>query len=768
MINLFRGSLVAVVLLLAVPRFAAAQITDIPGFDTVLAQIQERLGDNRIIFQEAVEMVQGNMKFYADHVEYYVETNRLVATGNVLLIEPDHQIAAERADFNAKTRLGTFYTAQGFAALGKQADPGTPGTIDPDVQFYGETLEKVSEDTYIISKGGFTSCVQANPRWEMTSGSLRLRVDHYALLKNMMLKVKGVPALYLPYMYYPLSKDNRNTGFLMPSYGASSYKGQTISNAFFWAINRSQDATILHDWYSKTGQSIAGEYRYLSLGGSGNLRTTFLDEHPTTYVVDGSNVEQAGRRAYGAYGNMSQQLGGGWYAQGRADYSSDLTVNQVYSTDILRASQRTRSYGGSVSGTTKGIRITGTVDRNEYFAENSTSSVRGNTPRINLSRPDRLLPKLPIYASLNSEYLRLESRGHNADGVLTRDDGVHRIDITPAIRFPFNKLAFLAVNTTARFANTFWSDSLPTNPLNGDTVQGRLDKSISRHFLELSSEVSGPTLVRIWDAPKSSYAQRFRHSIEPFMSYVYRTPIDNFNAIPKLEGSDRIVGNATSFAYGMNTRFYAKRTVDGPRAIPREVITASLRQTYYTDARSIESDAEQRSRTGVIPVSKFSPVSLSVRTSPFNGVTGTFRTDYDGRYSRFRGLSAGGGWEEPRVSVLADWSNVRFRPNALGVNAIRPSQYFNSNLNLRFQENRYGFIHQLNWDVKSQSLLQHRIAGYYNAQCCGFSAEYQFIDLSRVTTSAVPQDSRFHFSVTLGGIGNVSNIFGAMSGMPGK
>ncbi len=183
--------------------------------------------------------------------------------------------------------------------------------------------------------------------------------------------------------------------------------------------------------------------------------------------------------------------------------------------------------------------------------------------------------------------------------------------------------------------------------------------------------MSGPTLVRIWDAPKSSYAQRFRHSIEPFMSYIYRTPIDNFNAIPKLEGSDRIVGNATSFAYGMNTRFYAKRTVDGPRAIPREVITASLRQTYYTDARSIESDAEQRSRTGVIPVSKFSPVSLPVRTSPFNGVTGTFRTDYDGRYSRFRGLSAGGGWEEPRVSLLADWSNVRFRPNALG--AEQPS-----------------------------------------------------------------------------------------------
>jgi hypothetical protein len=247
------------------------------------------------------------------------------------------------------------------------------------------------------------------------------------------------------------------------------------------------------------------------------------------------------------------------------------------------------------------------------------------------------------------------------------------------------------------------------------------------------------------------------------MSVTYRSSIDNFALIPKLESSDSIVGNATSMSYGMNTRFYAKRTVDGPRAIPREVITATLRQTYYTDARSIVSDAEQRSRN-LVPTSKFSPVSLLVRTSPFNGVNGTFRTDWDGRYSRVRSLSADAGWDEERVSLLAGWANTRFRPDARGRNVIRPSQYFNSDVNVRFQQNRYGLIHQLNWDIKNQSLLNHRISGYYNAQCCGFSAEYQFIDLTGISTVSAPQDSRFHFSVTLGGIGNVSNIFGALGG----
>src|SRR5688572_19607550 len=620
--NFFRGTLFGIALVLATPQFAAAQLSVIPGFNRVRAQNQ-RLEGNRYLLIGDVELEEENMRFYADQVEYHLDTNRLIATGNVILIETDHQIAADRADFNAKTRLGTFYNARGFATLAPPPGekPSTTGAANPDVQFYGETLEKTSEDTYVITKGGFTSCVQANPRWEMTSGSLKLRVDRYALLRNMFLKVKGVPAIYLPMMYYPLSKENRNTGFLMPSYGSSSYKGQTISNAFFWAINRSQDVTFLHDWYSKTGQSIAGDYRYVSLGGSGNFRTSFLNERPVAFIdTDGFEVEQPGRKSFNAFGNLSQSLGGSWYAQARADYSSDLTVDQLYSTDIARASRRTRSYGGSVSGTTKGLRVTGTFERNEYFAENGRSTVRGNNPRINITRPDRLIGRLPVYASVTSDYVRIESNSFDEDRVKLLNQGLHRIDVTPAIRFPFNKLAFLAVNASARFPNTFWSDSVLLDAITGkpveDTLTGvdkRTGSSLARRYVELSAEVNGPTLVRIWDAPKASYAQRFRHSIEPFLNVTYRTSIKNFDQIPKLESSDQIVGNATSFAYGMSTRFYAKRTVDGPRAIPREVIRAQIKQSYFTDARSILADADQRERN-VEPTSKFSPVSVVVRT----------------------------------------------------------------------------------------------------------------------------------------------------------
>ena len=45
------------------------------------------------------------------------------------------------------------------------------GTLEPDIYFYGETIEKIGDDKYRITKGGFTTCVQPTPRWEIVSGS---------------------------------------------------------------------------------------------------------------------------------------------------------------------------------------------------------------------------------------------------------------------------------------------------------------------------------------------------------------------------------------------------------------------------------------------------------------------------------------------------------------------------------------------------------------------------------------------------------------------
>jgi LPS-assembly protein len=167
-------------------------------------------------------------------------------------------MAASRLNASNSTRpraSGRFYDASGIMSLGQEAVTTTAafGGQDPDVYFYGAKLEKLGPRKYRITRGGFTTCVQPTPRWEVTSGSVVLNLDDYAFARNTLLKVKGVPLMYLPVIYYPIQKSQRATGFSSRPTARPTLRGQSISNAFFWAINRSQDATFFHDWFTRTG-----------------------------------------------------------------------------------------------------------------------------------------------------------------------------------------------------------------------------------------------------------------------------------------------------------------------------------------------------------------------------------------------------------------------------------------------------------------------------------------------------------------------------------
>jgi LPS-assembly protein len=749
-----KAAAMAVCLMLA----PAAGFAQIPGFDATISHTQEVATDH-IRWTGDVVLSQPTSKFYADQVDYYPDTQRLLASGNVLLQAPDHQIAADRADFNAGTGLGTFYNARGFASLGKMADVSQFGTLAPDVQFYGETIEKIGPQTYLIFHGGFTTCAQANPRWEMTSGSIRLRVDHYALLRNMLLKAKGLPVLFLPVLYYPISSNARQTGFLMPSYGSSSYRGQVVSNGFFWAIGRSQDATILHDWYSKTGQAINGEYRYVSLRGGGNLSNTFLNEKATIY--NGQTFD--GQKSFNLNGSLNQAIGA-WNAQARTSYFSSIDVQQRSTSDLNQTSQRNRFFGGSTSGTLHGYRITGTYDRNEVFNGVDSSTVRGNAPRVTVQRPDRIISQyVPVYASVTNEYVHLNQQDRSAatDGsttVVNRD--IDRLDINSVLRYPFNRLSFLALNTSLTWRNTFWSDSL--SPQTG----GRVAQPIARSFFEMAANINGPSFVKIWDTPRN----RFKHTIEPMLQVTYRTPISNAAQIISNEWVDTITGNMTSYLYGASTRLYAKNMGAGPLAVAREVLGATVQQTYYTDANAIRQDQQYRTETNAPLNSHFSAVRIDMHASPTKPMIATFRTQFDARWHKFQQFGVDTSWHSDRLSLLAGWTQVHFVADQNGNNTPGSlSQYLNTNTTYRFKQNRFGILHSFNWDIRGKDVLQQRVAAYYNAQCCGFTAEWQTFDFSRLGTSAlVSQDRRFHFSVTLAGIGNVSNIFGALSGTPNR
>jgi LPS-assembly protein len=746
---------------------AAAGAQELGRCQTSKQMTIERLGPDHVkligLAEQGlpVEIRCGEEAFFADAIEIRSDINQLIATGNVVFTSGSSRIAADRAEFNTETRTGTFFQAWGSASLGgpeEDEERSHFGTQEADIYFYGKTVEKVGPKKYRVTKGGFTTCVQPQPRWELTSSSVTVNLDEYAILRNSLFKVKGVPVLYLPIFYYPVQEDDRATGFLLPSYGTSTIRGQSLSNAFFWAINRSQDATFMHDWYTKTGQGYGGEYRYIRGPGSeGQLRTYLLRETGAEYVGDdGETTATPERRSYEVRGALNQRLGRRLRARARADYFSDITVQQTYNQNIYEASRRQRVYSGSLTGNWREYSVVGSFDRNQYFYGTDSSTVRGGAPRIVVTRGERPLFGSPVYLRVNGDYNRLVVQRKTAEQDI--DQGLTRVDLFPRIRVPFTRWPFLTVNSSFAFRSTYWTES-------EDEAGAQIERGIGRHYYEAETQITGPVFNRIWTFEGSRYAEKLKHSVEPFLNIERVSGFDEFDRIVRLDSVDNIIGGTTRMGYGIANRLYRKPPGGGTS---REILNATLGQTYYTDAEAARYDRRYRTSVNGLAPSNFSPLALDVRAWPAERFSATFHAEYDTRFKAFRSMSADGSLElRDWLQTTAGWSQRRFIAGLPGFDDPEVlDHYLNASTNIRLNRNRYGASHTFNFDVGRKSFLQQRLMLYYNAQCCGFSVEYQHYDLNGLSFAPVPEDRRFNFSVTLAGIGGFGNFFGALGGAP--
>jgi LPS-assembly protein len=771
------------------PPPAAAPGPPKPITETTISDRREGSNDQKDWhFIGHVEMDQGgDTKIYADDVWAYTGENSAIATGNVVFAQGNNRISAERAEFDTQTRLGTFYNAWGMSTVKPQPQTPRPGQVSAPtmtgqenvVYFFGETIEKIGPKKYRITNGGFSTCVQPTPRWDLHAGTVILNVDHYTLLTNAVLAVKGVPMLYLPILYYPTKREDRATGFLIPTYGTSSLRGQSIHNAFFWAINRSQDATILHDWFSKTGQGVGSEYRYNMGGGNDGTFTAYmLDEHAATYILpSGESQTTQAQRSYDIRANANQLLPGNLRARANVNYFSSIVSSQTFNTNIYDASRNQRSFGGNIVGAWRSYTLNATLDHSEYFFTTTDSAVSGSWPRVSLMRNERPIGNSPAYFSVSGEFARLLRDRHSTitdaaggTSAVNDDQGLGRFDVSPQIRYPFKRWQWFTVNSTLSWRQTYYTRSYAPSddPLVPSTRI--VEEGINRPVFTFQAQIVGPVFNRVWDTPENGYAEKFKHTIEPVLTVDRTSSVDNFNRIIQFDGIDAYVGG-TRYTYGLNNRFYAKRRlVPGQPAQAREIFDVEISQSYYTDQRASLYDRQYQTSLGTAlnQASNFSPISLSFRAMPTNEVNATARAEFDGRYHALRTISAQASYawtqygqasftwsKRAFIAELEQFNNRDFLDHSVG-----------GSTNLHTRDNRYGVNYSFNFDVLHSALVQQQVTGFYNAQCCGLAFQYQTYNYGSATLSPIPADHRFFLSFTLAGLGNFSPFNGAMNGVP--
>lgn len=716
---------------------------------------------DRSILSGDVSIVCGDLTLFADQITYEPDTRRVVASGNVTFQQPDLSIFAERAEIDGQTKLGTFYRAHGTARIGDEPTERSPfGTAESDIMFTGEEIARTGPKTYRLRGGRFTACAQATPRWEIVGSNATIVLDKYVLMKHMVLKIKDVPLVYLPIIYYPINKEDRSTGFLLPTYGSSTIGGAGLSNAFFWAISRSQDATFYHDWNAKSGQGFKSEYRYITSPVSRGQMSFHMQAQPELRSANGTIVATA-ERSYRINGNSFQSLARGFRFSANADYFTSASAQQRHQ-NIGDYSQRTRSWSANLSGNVKRLRMSATADQNDFFYGTSEGQRSGRLPTVALALNDSTIGGSRLYYGAAGEV-----------GYVLRQDNVNdpktnrslwRFDAAPTIRAPLSRLPYLSATGSLSWRLTRWFESI--DPV----TRQQVPVALTRQLFDLRASVTGPVLARVFQTPNNGYAERFKHLIEPTLSIQRTTAFRDFSRVVVNDyGIDGLVGGTTTVNYRLANKLLARRRGPaGPDGTPapgivREILSVELGQSYYTDARAALYDTTYQSGASTNTVKGvFSPLLLTAVSRPVDTASVQFRMEIDAKYRKVREYGATGTIASGHVVGSGGWSKRLVIPGLPFYDAANERQFLNGTITMRTADNRLGGTYGMNLDVKNKGFLQQRIMASYNSQCCGVSVDWQAI--STPLYPGIPTDRRFGISFTLAGIGSFSNPMGSFGG----
>jgi hypothetical protein len=625
------------------------------------------------------------------------------------------------------------------------------GTMEPEIMFRAEKIERLGPKQYQITNGAVTTCLQPDPRWDLRGSSGTIKLGEHVSLRNVLFRVKRVPVLYIPYMYYPLTESDRKTGVLLPMYSYSKVRGHGVSNAFFWAINRSQDATIYHDAYQLSGQGLAAEYRYKAgPGAQGELRVQGFDEKERL-KLDGT-IDRPAHRTYEVRGTINQGLGGTFRLIGNVNYFTDVLTQQLYQQNPLDFSRRQRSILFSTSGSVRvrqaSFRLEGIYRQDDVFTTLTAASRLGRTPQFNVTMTDIPIGRgTPVYVGGSAEVVHLEARPDLSspalDRTLWRFDGTSGASYSPRIG------DYLSFRMSAGWRLTQWLESV--DPVTSLPVP----VPITRSLFSFQGDMRGPVFVRAFQT-NNRYADRLMHSIEPRVTVQWLSPFHDSARVIQIDPwVDGAVGGTSRVEYSLTNRVMARKKT-GASTRSHDVFSVGIGQSYYSNALAAKTDSQYLTQTP----GNFLPVWINASVTPTRDVTGSLRIDIHPKAKAVQSYSASARVHHERFDMTAIWTKRQFLPGVpFFDNPAFASHFLGATAG--FNTSRVGASYGFNWDIRNNALVQQRAVIYMTAQCCGFSFDYQRIGIAHVGLSNVPVDQRFGFSVTLAGIGSFSNPFGA-------
>ena len=503
--------------------------------------------------------------FHGDLVTYDSASGDVTAKGHVSLDggRRDIHISGSEGTYNLHSQTGKFYDVRGSTGARFKGRSVTLTSSSP-LSFSGKLVEQTGPEEYVLHHGSVTSCELPRPKWTFTAARIILKVGSSAHVYNAAFRLKGVPVFYLPYASPPVERLGRESGFLIPNFGTSNTKGTVIGDSFYWAINRSMDATVGGEYLSKRGWALQESYRYRPNEASFLNLSYFgvLDRGITTTSIDqtGKTVSQTVQQG-GEDVKLNAETTFPHDVRGVAsiDYLSSFIFRLAFTENF---SQAVDSEVKSVTFLTKnlqGFSFNGFAARYQNFQSKNNDDVITilHAPGLEFSSVDRKIFNTPIYWSYDVDGggVRRSQPGFVTPGV------VGRLDVDPDISLPmfFHGWTF---RPDVQLRNTIYSQQQFSAPTSVPGVSLDLAKHdvFNRKTIATSIELRPPVLSKVFDGTIAG--RKIKHTIEPRLVYRYTNGVENFGSIIRFDFRD-ILSNTNEVEFGLLQRLFIKREHPG-------------------------------------------------------------------------------------------------------------------------------------------------------------------------------------------------------------
>ncbi len=797
-----------------VERQVSNPITDTPNINPVSAEqritapkpkkkpsFEEEGGDGEIVVYSEKEVVEGEKgkriihrtgnvdvhygiyRLQANEITIYEAENKMVASGSVIFDQGDDQrITGAKAVWNYKTKLGVFEDSTGFT---NQTNDGTV------IYFTAERVERVALNEVIITKGQFTACEEAVPKWSFTADRADIKTNDKLRLRGAKFRVKNVPILIVPFASIPIKQKDRSSGFLTPTISYSQRKGVRLSTAYYRTLGDSADVTLRADIYSARGFGYGLDFRTRA-----NSRSYFnfgffaVQDRALGHKADAAHPDQGGSTIYA---DGVHYFPNGFTASVDVRLTSSLAFRQEFSDGIQQIISPIETSQVFINKSWNDYTLD-VLARSQVISIPNVREKTRNLPSLSFEkRPSRLPFFDSAYFSFKTS-IEGVSRREDVDSValyrkMTGTDPVvtpavvQRFDIYPQLIVPLHTKYF-NFTATAAMRVTYYSNSF-------NSLRRVVSNDLIRKYGEFDFDIRPVALAKNFYGKDNHF--KFRHVIEPYLTYRYIVGIDNFNKIIRFDYVDTAT-NTNEIEFGVINRFYTRKygeavTTEAQKLLqndpnakknpdsiqPYEIFSVTVRGKYFFD-KTFGGALIPGRRNQIEPITvlsfytfggvprRFAPLSIDATYRPQKTVFVNTRLDYGLHGDGLRAISATVGYDSSFLKLFQTFYYTRAitlipslaqyaAPGGKEAGTLRGSQWSPSLFVGNREHGLYGGA-SFFFDFENRRALgqSSRISTLYTVgyayDCCSLSLQYYTFNVG------VRKENKFVFAFRLKGIGS--------------